>query len=349
MPRYLLVGDPHFQVKNLSDVDIFISEVKKLLNERKDIDTIVVLGDLLHNHQQLNVFPYNKALGFIKMLSEFHKVFSIVGNHDAYCNSIFLTDQHWQNAMKEWKNVKIVDDVTIDGDVILIPYVPDGRFIEALDLRLKNDWMKKKCIFAHQTISGAKMGAIIAENKDVWKKEYPRVISGHLHDKQHLCDGKVYYTGSSMQHNFGETADKSLCIYDTEKDTIEEVFLKLPTRKIVNISEENIKEISKQLEKIKSTTTHVKIQIHGSNEFFNTFKKSTQYKDLVNKEYKIIYKPLKNNIEIKNETKKVDFKEILYELVKNNEDMKMIYKDMFGGEIKKPKIEEVELEIIEID
>lgn len=356
--KYLCIGDPHFKVNNIPDVEIFIKEVENLLKQRKDIDKIIVLGDLLDQHQRLNVFPYNKALEFIKMLSSYHFTYSIVGNHDAYCNSIFFTNQHWQNSMKEWNNVIVVDDVVLDKDdnnLILIPYVPDGRFIEALNLKLGDSWKTKKCIFAHQTISGAKMGAIVADNKDKWDENFPRIISGHIHNSQSLYNGKVYYTGSSMQHAFGETDDKSLCIYDSEKDTIEEVFLNLPKRKIININEENIKSVSetlsKQIEKNKDIS-HLKVQIHGTNDFFNTFKKSTYYKDLVDKDIKIIYKSTNKkefNRNFDYNSKKDDFKTILFNLIKDDDNCKKIYNTLFGGEHKSTyendDEEEIEIEI----
>ena len=44
-------------------------------------------------------------------MSNITKTIVIVGNHDLINNQQFLTQNHWMNAMKDWENVRVIDDV----------------------------------------------------------------------------------------------------------------------------------------------------------------------------------------------------------------------------------------------
>ena len=106
--KILAIGDPHFHVDNISESKQFTSSIDTYLNDN-EVDCIVVLGDILHTHEKLHTDALNSALHFFKMLVSRNKhVFCLVGNHDATSNTIFLTDNHWMNALKCWENVKII-------------------------------------------------------------------------------------------------------------------------------------------------------------------------------------------------------------------------------------------------
>lgn len=76
------------------------------------------------------------------------------------------------------------------------------------------DKSSNKChaIFAHQEFYGAKMGAIISEQGDKWPHEYPLIISGHIHDYGRP-QNNIIYTGTPMQHAFGDQDTKSISQY----------------------------------------------------------------------------------------------------------------------------------------
>jgi DNA repair exonuclease SbcCD nuclease subunit len=62
------------------------------------------------------------------------------------------------------------------------------------------------------------MGAIVSKDGDEWNEEFPQIISGHIHDNQ-TPQKNIYYTGSPLQHAFGDTDKRVVCIID-EKCTI---------------------------------------------------------------------------------------------------------------------------------
>jgi DNA repair exonuclease SbcCD nuclease subunit len=304
--KILAIGDPHFRTDNVEETQSFSNELKKYLERNDDVEVIIVLGDILHTHEKLHTDALNTAVNFFKMLVSFKKnTFVLVGNHDATSNSIFLTTNHWLNILKEWGNITVVDYPTKfvlsenkDVFITMCPYVPEGRLVEALDL--VKDWEKSTIVFGHQTLNGAKMGAITADNVEEWKDDYPMLISGHVHDKQRVKHN-LYYAGSSLQHSYGEGSDKSLCLITVEdgKIKMEDVYLTMKRKKIVYADVDQLEEVSKNL----NEGMEYKIVLKGSVEEFKALKKSSLFKDAMN---------LKN-------VKNITFKSKAAETVENTE------------------------------
>ena len=107
--KVLAIGDPHFMITNIKNIEIFMEKLFTLIENQKP-ELIVMLGDLLLEHERLHITPLNKH-DFIKKLSHFALTYCLVGNHDLLNNRQYLSENHWMNAMKEWGNVKIVDKV----------------------------------------------------------------------------------------------------------------------------------------------------------------------------------------------------------------------------------------------
>lgn len=312
--KALVIGDQHFKVDNLEQVDIFISSLKKLLETNK-YDFIVSGGDLLDTHERLHTLCLNKADQYLKLLCSFAKTFVLVGNHDMINPSQFLTTNHWLNVYKNWTDNLIIVDQVInykvgDKTVIFAPYVPDGRFVEALNT---NDrWSEANLIFCHQTLDGVKMGAITAENVEEWKDDYPNLIAFHVHDSQ-TVKKNLFYTGSCMQHSFGESSKKYLYEVVDRPDLIKvsktlknvmmnkeivlnRIDLNLPKKKIIHLFTEELDEIktSKDVEKLipKNLLTNeyqLKLVVSGSSTDFKMLKKRTEIKKLFDK-YKVVFK-----------------------------------------------------------
>lgn len=304
--KVLAIGDPHFMIKNIPEVEIFVKKLEELI-KNENPDYIVMLGDLLHEHERLHTIPLNIAYNFIKMLSSYAYTYCIVGNHDLINNKQYLTDNHWMNAMKDWDNVKVIDKVITENNFVFCPYVPPGRFTEAVESYIKSD---TKCVFAHQEFYGCKMGAIVSVEGDKWLDTHPIVISGHIHSNQRPQDN-VYYPGASLQHAFGESEKNIIPIikFSDSGYDIREVDLELPRKKIVYVDIENIDDYE-----VKDTKHKLKIKLSGNYEEFKTFKKSVKYKELSKKGIKISYKPKKVEEKI-NDIDSSDFLKILHKLV----------------------------------
>src|SRR5581483_10201648 len=99
MTKFLLIGDPHFKKDNKIETDILKQEIVRILLDDEEIKHIVIMGDLLHEHDQTKMSPYNRAINFCSAIVDTGRtLYLLVGNHDRSNNSIFLTDDHFFNA-----------------------------------------------------------------------------------------------------------------------------------------------------------------------------------------------------------------------------------------------------------
>ena len=311
----------------LPEVSIFIEKVCELVEKEKP-DLVVILGDVLHTHERIHVTPLNKAYEFIHKMSCLCQTYVLVGNHDYENNQCYLSKHHWMNGMKEWKNVTIVDTVKAlilkDMKFIFLPYVFPGRFVEALNT-CSVYWDDATCIFAHQEFRGAKMGSIISIEGDQWPLEYPNVISGHIHSRQIIQDN-IYYTGSAMQHAFGESeqniiASATFDMYE-KKYKLEEIDLNLPRKRIIYKDVDDMEDFSAL-----NTKDKVKITVSGSYDQFKAFKKTQKYKDIIDTGTKVIFKPKRADVK----KSKHDIENIA-EIAKGQNNFKEILSDLILSE-----------------
>jgi DNA repair exonuclease SbcCD nuclease subunit len=299
--KVLAVGDQHFKIDNIPLINKFIKRTIDIINDKKP-DFVVLLGDLLHTHERIHTLPLNKAYEFIDSVRKLCKTYILVGNHDHINGTQFLTTNHWLNGLKEWDNVIVVDNVLEDHineeKFIFMPYVQPSRFEEALNT-LQDDWKDSICIFAHQEFYNCKMGGILSVEGDKWPLDYPNVISGHIHECQKLQEN-IYYTGSSLEMSYGQNKENIVAYieFDDEKNyKLEEIGLKLPRKKIEYFDIENIDDFKV----IGKTEDEIKLSLNGNYEEFKSFKKTKRYKELVKEGIKVVFKPKKKNIKIKNE------------------------------------------------
>lgn len=341
----LFIGDPHFQINNLNEIDNFISEIKKIIIE-KNPNIVIIAGDVLHTHERLHTIVLNKAYEFINELRALKKTYILVGNHDYISNTQFLTSNHWMNAMKNWDNVTIVDKVLVESingcQFTFVPYVYPGRFTEALETAGLEKCLGSCCIFAHQEFKGCKMGAIISEDGDSWDESYPMVISGHIHSKQ-KPQKNIYYPGTPMQIAFGESENNIVpCIKfsQTNQPDIEEIKLDLPGKKIIYMDVTELDSFDHK----KDEEDKLRITLSGNYEEFKAVKKTKKYKDLLKEGVKLVFKHSKveTTIEdLKSQTSSSDFTTILNNIIISSKDPYLLqaYDNIVNS--KKTKLEDI--------
>lgn len=329
MSQLLLIGDPHFKTDTLHESHVFTISVESILkNIGNTLHAVVIMGDILHTHEKIHTSALNSALTFIHMCKKYvDLVICLVGNHDAISNSIFCTDSHWMNVLKGQDGILIVDKPIIKQfnvcRVAFCPYVPDGRFVEALNQL--SDWDTVDLICAHQLLDGAKMGPITAEGIESWEDEWPLVISGHIHDKQRVQEN-LYYCGSSMQHAFGESADKTLCLFSTENCTFEEIVPpNIKKKEILYFEAHQVNEIKKICMDPSKENKIYKIVIKGDEGDCKALKKNSILKEIKNcpnvqsVQVKEIQKVIDSNQEEKEEIN-LGFVEHLYAILEKRAD-----------------------------
>ena len=320
----LFIGDQHFQINNIQEVEIFIEKMTNLAKAKKPT-LIIAAGDLLDTHERLHTIPLNKAYEFLDNMRKIAETYVIVGNHDMINHVQFLNTNHWLNGIKEWENITVVDTVISkiinNCKFIFSPFVYPGRFEEALNT-CKDEWKDAHCIFAHQEFFGCKMGAIISVEGDKWSLDYPNVISGHIHSHQRP-QKNIFYPGSAMQHAFGESSKNIIAhlTFTSSNKTqyeLEEIDLELPRKKIVYMDVENIDEYV-----LPETEDKIKITVSGCYDDFKALKKTKKYKKLIKDGIKVVFKPKQLEQvegEVSEKIKETTFTTILDEIINKAKD-----------------------------
>lgn len=329
--KALILGDLHFKANNILEVRKLIASVSHHV-EQQHFDFIVLLGDIMNDHERLHVLPYMEACRLIDLLSDVAPVFLLVGNHDYINNQQFLTENHWMNPLKKWNNVVVVDHPVgiIHGNqkVTLVPYVPNGRFLEALgsptevlmvdngtvasSLQRDWNWGSSNVIFAHQEFVGCKMGPMISTEGDYWEVTNPQVISGHIHLRQRPQDN-IYYPGSSMQVSFVDSTPPELTcvIIDEGKTRWSHVSLGLERKRTYYLTIDQARQFQIGTRSPKLT----KLSLNGSIEDFRVFKKSREFKSITKLGVKVSFRPEITKRRTEDPDRKEDFLDILKKLI----------------------------------
>lgn len=294
----IFIGDLHFKRNNNKETDIIISEtldiLKKYSNEEckfNDKILCVFAGDLLHEHERLYTSPLNKITNFIDNITNYCEIIILVGNHDYENNRQYFTTNHWMNSLKKWPNVKIVDKVYCKNNIVFMPYVPPGMFVEGLNELKDFDWKMSKYIFAHQEFKGCNLGIQTSKNGDFWDINWPMVISGHIH-KPHMPQKNIIYPGSVIQHTFGEEQNNTgILSIDLITNKFSHININIPGYRTVKVNSENIEDYLKNL-KI-SELEHLRIILECNLSEIKLIKSQKFYKDL-SPNIKIIFSQLQD-------------------------------------------------------
>ena len=97
---------------------------------------------MLKKHADNDELIHKRKLRLISKISQVVETAVIVGNHDLISNVEYLSSNHSLKGVESMENVTLAEKptvVNIKGDeFLLMPYVPTGRFDEALSEMLIN-------------------------------------------------------------------------------------------------------------------------------------------------------------------------------------------------------------------
>lgn len=325
----LVIGDPHFKVNNVRETQLMHERICEIARSRRPT-FIVCLGDILDRHESIHVSPLERSSAFLHELSTIAPLYVLIGNHDRPNNSNFLTTEHPFNALKYWPNTHIIDTTyteVIEGrKFIFVPYVPPGRFNEALRVLLpkptvvpvlvvENNTASTTAtnnevivapqstddldvyftsdpvttIFAHQEFRNAKMGAIQSAVGDEWNLAWPYVISGHIHDYDQLS-GNIVYVGTPIQHAFGDRDDKTVSLFTWK--SVDPKLTPAEERIDLNVPKKMIIHLScaEVANYVPPVDRQIKIVITGSSAEIKSAMKLQNVKTLVSSGIKVVYK-----------------------------------------------------------
>ena len=273
MTKLLCVGDLHVKASNLATIDLLKSKILNVVDQTNP-DTVVFLGDLSDSHEKIHTLALNAISDLLKEVAVRSRVVALIGNHDILNASLFLDpNAHPFKTLGSGNRITIVDRPLLEGGILYVPYVPVGRFEEAIagvDLHLVD------LVFAHQEFVGCRFNGKESVVGDHWTHPI-KVVSGHIHEKQQV--GQVYYTGTPYQTNFGESADKSIALVtiDASKDpfcSIQEISLGMPQKITVHL------DITEARKFEVPENTDLRLTISGTHDQIAAFKKGSKAQEL---------------------------------------------------------------------
>lgn len=289
--QILVVGDLHYQ-EDPTMPTLLNKKIDNILSEG-EYDCCILLGDVLHRFKNIDQPALSLVCKLFEIITKHCPLFVLVGNHDYINASQFLTENHSLMPFKHWPKVKIIDTpqiikMTSDIRILLVPYIPKGQFLEALETVPK--WESVNMIFAHQEFQGCNMGGHVCQDGDGWSEKFPPIISGHAHTK-HVVEPNITYIG--MPYDLG---------YDTEQRYVAQVTFKgksgnptgpvskikyiptnMPQKKLLRMSLEEVKKWAPE------GIDYYKIKMICTKEEFKQFSKSAHSKDLRMAGVKIVH------------------------------------------------------------
>lgn len=333
--KILAVGDIHFHKDAKIAGDELIERIIEIYSETKP-NLVVLLGDVLDTHETVKNVPWKQAERLFKELSK-TPLYVLIGNHDLCSATEYLTDNHFFNPYKLWPNITIVDHpIKIAGNIVMCPYVPPGRFIEALNVLYDNsqpyDWREASLIFAHQWFDGAIYEGGKGE-ADKWSSDLPTIISGHIHDECQVGDN-VYYTGSSRQVKFNELPDKKVWLINLSKKGMEfeKIELGLKSKIEMEMNYEDVKKFDFEMCK----SYYIKLKLKGSPEQFKLFRKHPLYTKLAREGVKVHFINVEersslSSIVVSDLGQGITFEGALKEIIKNKrESIQKAYEELYS-------------------
>jgi DNA repair exonuclease SbcCD nuclease subunit len=309
--KILLIGDIHMKLKLREKILPIFDDIYNII-ENNNFDFVVLLGDLLDGHNKVDLLSFIEIENFLIKISLITKLFVIIGNHDRPNNTVYLNNEHAFNSFKYINNITIVDDVLDYGEFLFVPYVPVGRFSEAISQKINQN---HKYIFCHQEFNGASLiKNIISKNGDIIPENIT-IISGHIHNHQILNEERLIYLGSILPINRGEDENKFILILENYEMNFKEIRkdekikIEIDAKKLYDLKlEENKK---------------YEIIISGEKTELKEIIKNNRFDNIT-----IIPKIKNGNINFKNE----NFESTLKEYIKNNGDKNLeeFFEIVFG-------------------
>lgn len=316
--KVLFIGDIHIKFNNLKEINIILNILSE---ETFHVDFIVLAGDVLDTFERIQTQLLNKAFDLIHILRKKAPTYILIGNHDFIDKSQFCSHNHWLYGLKDFEKgnqFKIVDHPIRVNNTIFTPYIPNGRFKEALDQYVAG-WESADCIFAHQEIKGCQMGAFISVDGDEWDESLPLIISGHIHEpQQHMKN--VVYPGSVISHSYTYTT-QGLIIFDIKgRKIVKKIMydLGIENKKILYLSITKCNKMNEDNKLI--LKPNIKYSLEGTIPEITVFKDSQLFQK-INKTCKIVLREATITGDSFDSIDLVDhkpFSEILDEEIKTN-------------------------------
>ena len=246
--KIITCGDIH--IRNFARQEEYGEQLTKFIDKCREIASdyerdevrIVIVGDILHQKNNISPELITIVSAFIRQLEEIANVVMIAGNHDLLENNtsrkdaisgIFDTAQ-FQNAFLLDAELNYQSGYVVDDNIIWCVYSIYDGYAKPDIAKARKDFPNNKIIgLYHGMIVGASLnnGSVVDSgvDGDVFCG-CDCVMAGHIHKRQELKRGDVpiVYCGSLLQQTFGETVTQhGFSVWDVEN--MEHTFVDLET------------------------------------------------------------------------------------------------------------------------
>ena len=234
--KFAHISDTH--IKNLKyhyEYTVIFEQLYETLRKEK-VDYIIHCGDIAHTKTQISPEFVDMCSRFFANLAAIAPTYIILGNHDGN-----LKNSNRQDALSPIVNALAHPNLHLlkdSGETHL-----DKKFcLNVLSVFDRDNWQKPSdsskinIALYHGSISKCRTDTnwtmTFGEDEINIFDDFDFAMLGDIHRRQYLDDaGRIWYCGSTVQQNHGESNDKGLLIWDIEsKDEwdIEPIVFKNP-------------------------------------------------------------------------------------------------------------------------
>tara|TARA_Y100001937_G_scaffold97984_1_gene133563 strand:- start:12271 stop:15408 length:3138 start_codon:yes stop_codon:yes gene_type:complete len=218
--RFAHIADTH--IRNLKyhfEYREIFKQLYKSLKEEK-VDYIIHCGDIAHTKTQISPEFVDMCREFFENLAAIAPTYIILGNHDGN-----LRNDSRQDALspivKAINNsnlslIKNAGEVKLNSDFCLnvLSVFDEDNWTKPTDKSLVNIALYHGAINKSKTDSNWTLGG---DHSIEIFEEFDFAFLGDIHKTQKLDkDGRIWYAGSTVQQNFGESLDKGYLLWDIE-------------------------------------------------------------------------------------------------------------------------------------
>ena len=217
--KFAHISDTH--IKNLKyhyEYRVIFEQLYEKLRE-EEVDYIIHCGDVAHTKTQISPEYVEMCSQFFESLADIAPTYAILGNHDGNLKNSSRQDALTPifNALNH-PNLHLLKD---SGETLL----DDTFCLNVLSVFDRDNWIKPtddnkiNIALYHGSISNCKtdINWTMTNGEDDLSifKDFDFSMLGDIHRRQFLDEaGRVWYAGSTVQQNHGETNDKGILIWD---------------------------------------------------------------------------------------------------------------------------------------
>ena len=217
--KFAHISDTH--IKNLKyhyEYRIVFDQLYQSLREQ-EVDYIVHCGDIAHTKTQISPEFVEMCSDFFRSLAEIAPTYIILGNHDG----------NLKNSSRQDALTPIVDALNLPRLHLLKDsgetHLNDDFCLNVLSVFDRDNWVKPSntdkinIALYHGSISRCQTDTnwtmSFGEDEITIFDDFDFAMLGDIHRRQFLDEaGRIWYAGSTVQQNHGETNDKGILIWD---------------------------------------------------------------------------------------------------------------------------------------